>query len=88
MPRPSADSAVTEPLTELGSWESGLLEGVIAATVEGELAEAEELAGELESFGYEVVTEAEAVRLTHLLSGRVLRLPLAGRGGLALRLRR
>jgi hypothetical protein len=79
---------VTEPLTELGSWESGLLEGVIAATVEGERAEADELARELESLGYEVAVEAEAVRLTHLLSGRVLRLPLEGQGGLALRLRR
>ena len=32
-----------QPITQLGSWEAGLLEGIVAATAEGERAEAVEL---------------------------------------------
>ncbi len=76
------------PITELGSWEAGLLEGVVAATAEGEWAEAEELAAELETFGFAVRWEPCAVVLTHLRSGRVLRRSLAVRRGMALRIGR
>ncbi len=76
------------PITELGAWEAGLLEGIVAATAEGERAEAEELAAELESFGFAVGWEPGAVVLTHLRSGRVLRRSLALRWGMALRVRR
>ena len=77
-----------QPITELGSWEAGLLEGVVAATAEGECAEAEELAAELETFGFHVGWEPGAVVLTHLQSGRVLRRSLAVRWGMALRIDR
>ncbi len=40
------------PITQLGSWEAGLLEGVVGATAEGEMAEAHQLAADLESFGF------------------------------------
>ena len=42
------------PITQLGSWEAGLLEGVVGATAEGEMAEAHQLAADLESFGFRV----------------------------------
>ncbi len=77
-----------QPITELGSWEAGLLEGIVAATAEGERAEAEELAAELETFGFAVRWEPGAVVLTHLWSGRVLRRSLAVRWGMELRVRR
>lgn len=54
------------PITELGSWEVGLLEGAVSATAEGERAEAEGLAAELASFGFAVRWAPGAVVLTHL----------------------
>ena len=57
-------------------------------TAEGERTKAEELAAELETFGFAVRWEPGAVVLTHLRSGRVLRRSLAVRWGMALRLRR
>jgi hypothetical protein len=54
----------------------------------GERAEAEELAAELESFGFAVRWEPGAMVLTHLRSQRVLRRSLAERWGMELRIRR
>lgn len=70
------------------SREAGLLEGVVGATAEGEQAEAEELAADLETFGFVVTWEPGYVVLTDVESGRMLRRSLQVIYGMQLRIRR
>lgn len=77
-----------QPITELPMMDAGFLEGIVAATAEGEMAEAEELAHSLESFGYLVEWEPGFVVLTHVESGCMLRRSLDVIYGMQLRVRR